>query len=620
MLYKFSFIPKFFFLTFLSVGFHQCFSQQFNAELINQQTIIEATEGKLIETNFFEIRINNRSGDKYAEVSIPFNKMNKVSNIEASVFDISGKEVKKLKKSDIIETSLSSSMSLYTDSYVKEFELRHNTYPYTLKYSFQIEASQFFYITHWCPVIDNDIPTREATLKFSASSTYKVNYVSNLVKPPKIDSISGRTYYVWHTSFQKPVKHESWSPPLVQFIPCIDIVPEKFSYETGGSQESWTSYGNWNYKLQYGLDDLPLTERLKIHTLTDSIQDTKEKIRVLYHYLQDATRYVNVSIKTGGLKPYPASYVAENKYGDCKALSNYFRTCLSDIGIKSFYTTINADEVIDSINESFPSQQFNHVILFIPLKQDTLWVDCTSDLAFGYLGTFTQNRFALVLDLYASQLIKTPALTFSDVLETRYINAKINADKSITANFADTYRGDKYEILSEINTSLSEAQRKQVMSRVVQTGFQLDKYSISTPERDTPESTLKYTATSDQMFREYGTESLVKIIPLEFDFLEEPKKRKLPVQINYPEYRVDTIEYTIPENYKITAFPKNIAITSGYGEYHADFQVKDHKVKAIKQVKINSGLYPLNNYQMFYDFIIRIGESENSYYITLMKI
>ena len=145
----------------------------------------------------------------------------------------------------------------------------------------------------------------------------------------------------------------------------------------------------------------------------------------------------------------------------------------------------------------------------------------------------------------------------------------------------------------------------------------MDSYSIVAPERDKPEINLKYTASSDQLLKEYGDESLLQIIPLDFKFLEEPKKRKLPVQVNYPVYLIDTIEYAIPDYYRINSVPKNATINSKYGEYQVDFMVKDQSVSAIKKVKINSGSYPLVEYQNFYNFILSMDESENSFYISL---
>lgn len=618
MLYKVFSIPKFLFFTFLAFISNECFSQPYDAVVINHQIVIEVSEGKLTETNFFELRINNRGGDKYAEISIPFSKMYKVSDIEASIYDVFGSEVKKLKKNEIIEKSKSSSLSFFNDTYVKEFELRNNYYPYTIKYSYRMDASQFMSVTHWPLILDYKIPTLQATLKIITPDTYKINYSSNLVDRPRIDSIPGSIFYLWSASYKNPVKPEEFSPPENQFIPSVDVVPFNFVYELNGSYESWKSYGNWNYKLLNGLDDLPLTEKYRIHALTDSIQDEKEKIRVLFHYLQDATRYINVSIKTGGLKPYPASYVAENKYGDCKALSNYLKTCLSEVNIKSYYTTINADEVIEPVLPDFPSQQFNHVILFIPLKQDTLWVDCTSNLAFGYLGTFTQNRQALVMDYDASALVKTPALKIKDVLEIRNIDVKIDVDKTIKADFINTFHGDMYETLSYIMTEMSESQRSQYLrDNTIEPGFQLDTYSFSAPQRDIPEIQIKYSATSDQIVKEYGLESLVKIIPMYALSFEEPKKRKLPVQINFPVNRVDTLHYAITANYEIHSIPKSSGISSKYGEYQTDFQLKGQTVLAFKHLIIFPGSYPLNEYQQFYDFLLSISESENSFYISL---
>ncbi len=303
-----------------------------------------------------------------------------------------------------------------------------------------------------------------------------------------------------------------------------------------------------------------------------------------------------------------------------KRLSNYFEACLASIGIESFYTTINAGTVIESFDTTFPSQQFNHVIVFVPLQKDTLWVDCTSDLAFGYLGTFTQNRPALVQVSNNSKLITTPALTYDDVLQSRNITAVISYDNSLKCEFSGTYRGYQYELFSGISSEFSETERKTILSHyLVETGFQLEKYTASSPGRDIPEIRLQYSATSNQYVKAYGNESLLKVIPMELPTLEDPKKRKLPVQINYPIYLVDTINYNIPASYAISALPDNITINSNYGEYQVGFSQQGQTAQVIKELKIKACTVNPDDYPGFYTFYNQIFESEKSLYITLTR-
>ena len=216
--------------------------------------------------------------------------------------------------------------------------------------------------------------------------------------------------FQWKASYTDIIKNEEYSPSISNFLPNVKIVPIEFKYDILGSFKDWISFGNWQYELLQGLNELPDNEKNRIQALIKNIDDDKEKIRTLYHYLQDETRYINVTIETGGLKPYSASYVSQNKFGDCKALTNYFKSVLDNIQIPAYYTKVYAGSPILEIDKNFPSQQSNHIILYIPLKDEDIWLDCTSDGAFNYLGTFTQNRNALVISKDNSRFVKTPNL------------------------------------------------------------------------------------------------------------------------------------------------------------------------------------------------------------------
>jgi len=75
---------------------------------------------------------------------------------------------------------------------------------------------------------------------------------------------------------------------------------------------------------------LPDNIKKEVHELTDNLKDVRQKVYVLYDFLQKNTHYINVSLGIGGWQPFPADYVAIKRYGDCKALSNYMVALLKE--------------------------------------------------------------------------------------------------------------------------------------------------------------------------------------------------------------------------------------------------------------------------------------------------
>ncbi|MFO7852161.1 MAG: DUF3857 domain-containing protein [Bacteroidota bacterium] len=595
-------------------------AQVYNAELIEYQTNTSINKGKLTSKISYVIKINNRAGEKYTKISIPYSKLSKVSQLKAYISNEEGKIIKKLSQSDITEKSTAKNFSFYEDNYVKEFTLKHNIYPYYVNYSYTRKESDFLYIDYWIPVINSSIPTRNALLTLTVPANYNISHSENLVPVPEVFNSKNNVTYRWKAKYEEIIEKEIKSPSPNKLLPSVKIVPLNFIYGIPGSFDSWQSFGNWQYKISEGLDILPEFEKINIRKIIEGLEDKVEKIRKLYHYLQDETRYINVTLETGGLKPYPASYVAKNKYGDCKALTNYFKSVLLFAGIESYYTKIYAGNPIIEIDTSFPSQQSNHIILYIPLDNDTLWLDCTSDNAFAYLGTFTQNRMAFVIDKdNGSHFINTPALTEGEVMEKRSI--KCTGSRSGTrAHFNNTYRGEMYEILAGLKRKLTgDEQNRALKEYFIQEGFEMQDFTLSSPDRDSARISLKYNAESKNIYKYYGNDLLLENIPFEIPPFEEPKERDLPVQIDFLIYRVDTLVYEIPVLYKVSGELNEISIENNYGKYSISYNLSDNAICVIKTMLINSGYYPTTMYNDFYDFINMIKESEYKTHIVLTK-
>jgi hypothetical protein len=58
---------------------NEVYSQQLDAEVIKYTTTCDVGFGKLTETDSITIQINNRVGDKYAEIELSFSKLNRIA-------------------------------------------------------------------------------------------------------------------------------------------------------------------------------------------------------------------------------------------------------------------------------------------------------------------------------------------------------------------------------------------------------------------------------------------------------------------------------------------------------------------------------------------------------------
>ena len=73
---------------------------------------------------------------------------------------------------------------------------------------------------------------------------------------------------------------------------------------------NWLEFGKWYYDtlIKDGLE-LPESTKQKMIELTSVTQDSVEKARIVYSYVQEKVRYISVQVGIGGFKPMLANEV-----------------------------------------------------------------------------------------------------------------------------------------------------------------------------------------------------------------------------------------------------------------------------------------------------------------------
>lgn len=607
------------FLVFVFFIVLNCFSQ--DARVLKKILHCNINENKIIDTDTLVLLINNRNGDKYGELEIPYSRMEPISQIQGWIEDTKGLKIKSLSTSDIKDNSYRDCASLYQDVFVKTLRLKHNSYPYKVIYTYITTRKQYISIANWTPVYNFDIPTDCGVVSLTAPHGYKFQQSTNKILQYHSDTLQNSISYNWTANYTKQILKEKFSPSRLSLAPFVKITPKKFYYGIEGDLSSWHSFGCWFYNLSEHLNTPSKEDIYKVKRLIENITDKKEQVRLIYHFLQDHTRYINVSFGIGGLKPFPASYVSENKYGDCKALTNYLKALLESVDIQSFYTIIEGNNTPTTILRDFPSQQFNHVILTVPIGNDTLYLENTSTThPFGFVGPFIQNRDAFLIEKNQSRLIHIPAMKLKDVINYRTINIKFDNMGNANTNLTIKFHGESFEAFNGLKNEFNQYEQDRIVRDYIPfSNYNVINWTLDRPNRDSDYIELKSQVNLSNCLKKIGDEFYFSTILIGTLGFESPQNRTLDVSIPYPIAYDDSINYSFPSGYKLKTIPEGVDIKSKYGKCEYRYEKTLNGMIIIRKFCLYSCEIPFSEYSKFYEFIEDVSDCDKIKFLITAK-
>ena len=407
----------------------------------------------------YALTVLNENGDKYAVEVVGYDKLREFKSMEGNLYDAGGKRIKSLKKSEIKDLSAMDDNSLMDDNRIKVHGFFHRVYPYTVEYETVVQFNYNMFFPAWSPLGGENMSVIQSAMTLVVPADFAIRYKAfNYKAAPGKKTEKGKDIYRWELNNLEAIQLEYASPNWSDIMPVVYLGPVQFEFEKyKGDMSSWEGLGKFIYDLNQGRNKLPDTIKHDVHQLTDGIRSDKEKVLKLYNYLQQNTRYISVQLGIGGWQTFDAAYVAQRKYGDCKALSNYMFSLLKEAGIKSHYTLIKNGNGQPHFLEDFPSSQFNHIILCVPLKADTMWLECTSQtVAPGYLGGSNANRPVLLIDENGGKLVKTPRYGIEQNLQIRKASGKLSQSGQLNVKINTHYTAVQQDYLHGMIHHLSK--------------------------------------------------------------------------------------------------------------------------------------------------------------------
>ena len=341
-------------------------------------------------------------------------KFHKLGNVTIKVYDANGKFVVKYKNKDLSNFNIGE--GLIDDGIRHYFIVPAATYPVTVEMEFE---TNFRGLLSY-PAYDFSSPDHAVMYSSFTAIVPKANGLRfkgqhTTLEATKTDDGKNLTYS-WTVKNQPAIHYEDGVVGSRKSYPAIILAPNKFKLdEYEGDLSSWKNFGTWYNSVVAGTDVLSEQKIAFYKNLVKGAETNREKIKIVYDYLQANFRYVSISFGIGGNKPLPASFTDDKKYGDCKGLSNYMFAVLKALNIKSHLVIINREANDDGEDAAFSIDRFNHVILLVPQPKDSIWLECTSKtLPFGMLDYSTENKNAVVVTENGGVLISTPRSRAAD--------------------------------------------------------------------------------------------------------------------------------------------------------------------------------------------------------------
>ncbi|MGI9550663.1 MAG: DUF3857 domain-containing protein [Aurantibacter sp.] len=566
------------------------------------------------------VTVLNKKGNAHAVAYVGYDEGRKVKDIQATIYSASGKELDKIRESKFKDISAVDGSTLYSDSRYKYFHYTPAQYPYTLELTYEIRTRNTGEIRPLWPFLPDFMVSTQ-------NSKIQINYQSPALKPvikemnlARVDVAKSETStsITYEAKNIAAIKKESLCPGFIKIAPHIKIRPVEFQYGGYNAKiNDWNDLGRWMHEnLLSGRDELSSVTKDRVLALVKDVTDDLEKAKIVYKYVQDNTRYISVQVGIGGIQPISAVEVDRVKYGDCKGLSNYTKALLEVVGVKSYYTHVEAGRDKVDFDDEFPDlAQGNHVILAIPYGNRYYWIDCTSQIhPFGFIGDFTDDRKVLIIKPDGGEIATTTSYIDEQNYQKTTGTYSLQNDGSIKGDLTINTQGVQYD-----NHFGLEKQPKEEISKyyknywdninnlnVKSYSFQNNRESIVFTEKVSIEAANYASKSGDRILFAANAFNKNKYLPKRY------RSRKLPFEIQRGFLDEDEVAIVLPEGYEIEAVPEAIEIENKFGSYSSKYEESQDGIILKRKLFIKSGTYPNIEYGAYRDFMKDISKWDSS--------
>jgi len=537
---------------------------------------------------------------------------------------LSAGKKQKLSMSSLTYTEYSSNLADDSKYYIYSPDAR---FPYELYYEYVVSFKKgIVTFPSFKPIVSAHTSlASDATYSLTVPKGLEIEY-NSCVKPVADKSSPKFDKYVWTFPKNEGYVEEDYMPEFRKYAAYLYACPATFTYGgIQGSQKDWSDFGSWLNALQEGCVDLPDDFKLKVKEMTKDCTTDYQRVRRLYEYLAENTRYVSIQLGIGGLKSIPASRTLKTGYGDCKSLSTFFKAMLEAIGISSECVVVSTQDK-DILPGCSSISQMDHMMLCVPLKLDTLWVECTNPhMPLGYRHEYIAGHQVILISDKGGKMVRVPEYNPDLRKEIKSYDVRLAPDGSAKCILASKHYLDLSEPYYSFKSLSPEKQETALTkyNKFRHTDFKVASVTDNFSELDhidkvssfCPEVTINASLTAMNYAKVSGNRIFVPLNPLSQSITTSRSKRVNEICLSQTQTWIDSVKIQIPAGYDVEAMPSAVKLDSAFGNFQSTVSRNGLQILIVQTLLLKMGDYPASSYDDFRSFGDAISKAYDSVFI-----
>src|SRR5216683_4644139 len=339
-----------------------------DAVLLYSERIVTVQSADKIKITVREAyKILRPGGREYGTLAVSYNSRSKITGMRGWCIPAQGKDYE-VKDKEAIEISLPKIDGSELVSDVKEKILRIPAADpgNMIGYEYEEEDQPFVLQDVWSFQETNPVREAHYSLQFPPGWEYKATWINY----PEVKPTQSGNQAQWVVRDIKAIKPENEMPPMraVAGLLVLSFVPPGGGANRGF--QNWREMGHWEAGLEHGRREASPEIKQKVAVLTSPAATQLAKMQALAKFVQSDIRYVAIELGIGGWQPHPAPEIFAHRYGDCKDKATLLSSMLHEIGVDSFFVSINTERGGVAPDRPPMIGWFNHEILAVRLPDD----------------------------------------------------------------------------------------------------------------------------------------------------------------------------------------------------------------------------------------------------------